>query len=204
MPKPDAPHPYLVPLADAGTLPQWMLWAGAEAMSLTTKQRVFVAEYLIDLNARQAAIRAGYSVRRAEVTGSELLSSRKVSEEVAKAMKARQERTHITQDRVLQELARIAFFDIRKLYRQDGTLKNPGELDDEAAAVLSGIDVTEHVNVEVVDGEVKRTPIATKKAKVFDKGAALTLAMRHLGMLTDKAEVTVTTKELPASVEDFV
>lgn len=159
-------------------------------MALTPKQQRFVDEYLIDLNGKQAAIRAGYSVRRAEVTASELLTLRKVSEAVEAAMKDREERTHITQDRVLQELARIAFFDIRKLYREDGTLKNPGELDDDAAAVLAGVDVVEQQTVSMEDGELKRTPTFTKKAKVFDKGAALTLAMRHLGMLIDKTELT--------------
>jgi phage terminase small subunit len=98
-------------------------------------------------------------------------------------MKAREQRTLITQDRVLQELARIAFFDIRKLYKDDGTLKRPDELDDDAAAVLAGIDVTEMNGNDAV-------ATFTKKAKVFDKTAALTLAMRHLGMLKDKTELT--------------
>lgn len=92
----------------------------------------------------------------------------------------------ITQDRVLQELARIAFFDIRKLYNEDGSMKLPHELDDDAAAVLSGVDIS----TSLVAGAEEPTSVLTKKAKVFDKGAALTLAMRHLGMLTDKTEVT--------------
>lgn len=156
-------------------------------MALTAKQKRFVAEYLIDLNGKQAAIRAGYSVRRAEVTASELLANRKVSEGVALAMAAREQRTHITQDRVLQELARIAFFDIRKLYNEAGGMKAPHELDDEAAAVLSGVEVTEEYDGR---GDDRVQVGVTKKAKVFDKGTALTLAMRHLGMLKDKTELT--------------
>lgn len=151
-------------------------------MVLTAKQQRFVAEYLIDLNATKAAERAGYSARNADKIGSQLLGKTRVSEAIQVAMKAREKRTEITQDRVLQELARIAFFDIRKLYRDDGTLKKPTELDDDAAAVLAGIDVVEIANEE---GAVS---MSTKKAKVFDKGAALTLAMRHLGMLKDKIE----------------
>ena len=147
---------------------------------LTPRQERFVAEYLCDLNATQAAIRAGYSPKGAEVSASKLLRVAKVSAEIAKAQAKRAERTHITQDRVLQELARIAFFDIRRLYHDDGTLKRPHELDDEAAAVLSAVEVT-----ETMSGE-ESALLTTKKAKVFDKGTALTLAMRHLGMLNDK------------------
>jgi phage terminase small subunit len=161
-------------------------------MALTAKQARFADEYLIDLNATQAAIRAGYSARNADKIGSQLLGKTRVSEEIASKMKEREQRTHITQDRVLQELARIAFFDIRKLYNDDGSLKRPDQLDDEAAAVLAGIDVTELQGSAEVDGEgnIKHIPMFTKKAKVFDKTAALTLAMRHLGMLVDKQEVT--------------
>jgi phage terminase small subunit len=147
---------------------------------LTPRQQRFVDEYLIDLNATQAAIRAGYSNKGATVRGAELLANRKVQEQIEAAKAARSERTHITQDRVLQELARIAFFDIRRLYHDDGTLKRPHELDDEAAAVLSAVEVT-----ETMSGE-ESALLTTKKAKVFDKGTALTLAMRHLGMLNDK------------------
>lgn len=151
-------------------------------MALTPRQQRFVDEYLIDLNATQAAIRAGYSKNGAEVTASKLLRVAKVADAVAKAQAKRADRTGITQDRVLQELARIAFFDIRRLYHGDGTLKRPNELDDEAAAVLSAVEVT-----ETMSGE-ESAVLTTKKAKVFDKGTALTLAMRHLGMLTDKIQ----------------
>lgn len=151
-------------------------------MKLTPRQQRFIDEYLIDLNATQAAIRAGYSERTASQIGRQQLQKTSVSDAIAQAMKAREKRTHITQDRVLQEVARIAFFDIRRLYNQDGTLKRPHELDDEAAAVLSAIEV-----IETSAGE-EGALLCTKKAKVFDKGNALTLAMRHLGMLTDKVQ----------------
>src|SRR5574337_534635 len=155
---------------------------GTKPMSLTPKQQRFVAEYLVDLNATAAYIRAGYAARGnvAETNASRLLRNAQVAEAVQSAMKARENRTHITQDRVLQELARIAFFDIRRLYREDGSMKAPHELDDEAAAVLAGVEVLE----EFAGGGEGRVLIGhTKKAKVWDKGGALTLAMRHLGML---------------------
>lgn len=160
-------------------------------MNLTAKQRTFAAEYLIDMNATQAAVRAGYSKKNADKIGSQLLGKTRVSAEIAAQMKAREQRTHITQDRVLRELARIAFFDLRKLYRADGSMKAMHELDDEAAAVLAGVDVVEAVEKESGDdGNIKCTPVYTKKAKIPDKVAALALAMKHLGMLVDKTEIT--------------
>jgi phage terminase small subunit len=159
---------------------------------LTPKQARFVEEYLIDLNATQAAIRAGYSQRTARQIGEENLSKPDISAAIQSAKAARSERTHITQDRVLQELARIAFFDLRKLYREDGSLKNPSEWDDETAAAVAGVDVVETKGNAEFGGEAgaRHIPEFVKKAKVFDKNSALTLAMRHLGMLRDKIEHT--------------
>lgn len=76
---------------------------------LTAKQKKFVEEYLIDLNATQAAIRAGYSPNTAQEQSSRLLSNVMVKNEIDKAMAERSRRTGINQDRVLRELAKIAF-----------------------------------------------------------------------------------------------
>ena len=78
-------------------------------MALTPKQARFVQEYLIDLNATQAAIRAGYSARTADKIGPELLGKTSVAQAVQAAIQDRQSRTAITQDRVLGELAAVAF-----------------------------------------------------------------------------------------------
>ncbi|CRY18646.1 terminase small subunit [Burkholderia pseudomallei] len=158
---------------------------------LTAKQQRFVDEYLVDLNASAAARRAGYSEKTATAIAAENLTKPNIAAAITAAMRARRERTHITQDRVLRELSRIAFFDIRKLYNADGTLKRPDQLDDEAAAVLAGVDVVEQMTYTADgDRELTATPTLTKKAKVFDKTAALTLAMRHLGLLNDKLEIS--------------
>ncbi len=89
-------------------------------MTLTKKQQRFVDEYLIDLNGKQAAIRAGYTVRRAEVTASELVANRKVSEAIAQKMEARAKRTEIDADWVLKRLARDATADLAELYDDIG------------------------------------------------------------------------------------
>ena len=77
-------------------------------MALTAKQAAFVQEYLVDLNATQAAIRAGYSQRRAGAIGYQLLQKTTVQEAIKAAMDERGDRTHITQDFVLAELYKIA------------------------------------------------------------------------------------------------
>jgi phage terminase small subunit len=153
---------------------------------LTPKQARFVQQYLVDLNATAAAERAGYSKRTAKSIGHDLLKNEKVSEAIAKAMGKRAERTGITADRVLQELARIAFFDPRSLLNPDGTSRPVNELDDDTAAALAGMEVTEEFDGK---GKSRKSLGFTKKVKVADKVQALGLAMRHLGMLNDKLHI---------------
>ena len=76
---------------------------------MTAKQERFVQEYLVDLNATQAALRAGYSEKTARSIGAENLSKPDIEKAIADALEARRLRTEITQDRVLEELAAIAF-----------------------------------------------------------------------------------------------
>lgn len=76
---------------------------------LTAKQETFVQEYLTDLNATQAAIRAGYSPRTAKHTGCRILQKPDVARIIAEARRKREIRTGITQDRILERLAEIAF-----------------------------------------------------------------------------------------------
>lgn len=92
-------------------------------MKLTPKQQRFVEEYLVDLNATQAAIRAGYSARGATVRGSQLLANRKVADAVAAEMAKRSEQTGINAAWVLRRLAAEAEADVRDLFDEDGNLK---------------------------------------------------------------------------------
>lgn len=153
---------------------------------LTPKQQQFVREYLIDLNGAKAAERAGYSKRTANVQGAQQLSNPAVQAAIQQAIQKRAKRTEITQDRVLRELARIAFFDPRSLLNADGTPRPVNELDDETAAALAGMDVFEEFEGT---GKDRKFIGYTKKVKVADKVAALSLAMRHLGMLNDKLQI---------------
>ena len=151
-------------------------------MSLTPKQCRFVDEYLIDLNATKAAIRAGYSTNRANAMGHENLTKPDIAAAIEAAMKARSERTEITQDRVLAEYAKLAFLDPRRFYDEHGALKPVHLLDADVAAALVGVDVVDSFDKE------SQTTTTTKKIKFVDKKGALDSCARHLGMFTDKVE----------------
>src|SRR3546814_11679655 len=90
---------------------------------ITEKQQRFAEEYLVDLNATQAAIRAGYSVRTAKQQGARLLTNADVAAAITEGRKRQQERTEITATRVAQEMARIEFGDIRQLFHEHGPLR---------------------------------------------------------------------------------
>lgn len=153
---------------------------------LTDKQQRFVDEYLIDLNATQAAIRTGYSANSAHVTGSRLLSDAKIQAAVAEGRAKLAGKLEITQERILSEMAKIGFSDIRKLFNDTGSLKRVEELDDDAAGCISSIEVV----TKRVPGSDENEVEHTAKIKLWDKGSALLNMGKHLGMFSDKQEIT--------------
>lgn len=142
------------------------------AARLTDRQKRFVSEYLIDLNATKAAERAGYKDPN---KGRQLVTKSNVSEAIQEAMKRREARTEITQDMVIRELAKLGFFDIRKLFGDDGKPLEISKLDDDTAAALVGLDVQ-----DVEDGDGNFIGFL-KKYKMADKIRALELLGKHLG-----------------------
>lgn len=146
-------------------------------MALNAKQTKFVNEYLKDLNASQAAIRAGYSKNTSRSIANKLMTNADIQAEISRKMDKRAARTEITADRVLLELSRLAFLDVRKAFNKDGSLKAIHELDDDTAAAVAGMDITEFGSGDEQSGVVK-------KIKLSDKKGALELVMRHLGMNT--------------------
>lgn len=144
------------------------------ATELKGKQKLFVDEYLIDLNATAAAIRAGYSPKRADVIGYENLRKPVIAEAIKKAKEKRAERTEIDQDKVLLEIARLAFSDPRKIF--DGNrLKQISEIDDNTAAAISSIKVS---TKQVGEGEVEHV----SEIKFWSKTTALEQAGKHIGL----------------------
>lgn len=175
---------------------------------MTEKQKQFCHEYLIDLNATQAAIRAGYSEKNADKIGHELLGKTRVNELIQKLMAERSERTEITQDRVLKELAAIAFANAtdfvqvteKPLYNSDGEkmLDNSGKI-----IMIPDVEITE---TEKLRPEQKKAIASIKQGrngievKLNDKTKALELLGRHLGMWNDKQEINLTA----VNIEDFI
>lgn len=147
-------------------------------MALTPKQQKFVLEYLQDGNATRSAKAAGYSARSAATLGERLLRDPKVKAELDRRMGKLMSKLEITAERVLQERARLAFFDVRKLLDATGKPKAIHELDDDTAAAIAGLDVANIGNAEVGEGEVL-------KIKLADKNASLTALEKHLGLYKD-------------------
>ncbi|AUR11200.1 Terminase small subunit [Phaeobacter inhibens] len=151
---------------------------------LTPKQRRFVEEYLVDLNATQAAIRSGYSAKTAHSVGHENLRKPEISKALKDAQSKRSDRTEITQDRVLQELARIGFADIRKAVAW-GSAPN-GAIGDEGNPAMCPVEIKPSTEVDdetaAAISEVSLTAQGVK-LKMHDKLSALEKIARHLGML---------------------
>ena len=152
---------------------------------LTDKQKRFVEEYLIDLNAAAAARRAGYSEHTDRAIACELMQKESIQDAIAEAQAERSHRTRITQDRVLLELARIGFADIRKLFTWDAeraAFVPSVDISDDDAAAISEIQ-SESTSCTTEDG-VTETKVKLK-LKLNDKQTALDKIMRHLGMFED-------------------
>lgn len=158
---------------------------------MNKKQQLFVDEYLIDLNATQAAIRAGYSKNRAGEIGWQLLQKTTIQAAISAAQARRSERTEITQDMVLAELAKIGFSDIRKAVKWGSSL---GEImDGDNIVQTNGVILLDSDNLDddtaACVSEVSQTAQGIK-IKLHDKRAALVDIGRHLGMFNDKLSVS--------------
>lgn len=151
---------------------------------LTKKQQRFVDEYLIDLNATQAAIRAGYSVDTAAVIGCENLTKPNIQSSIAKAMAERSKRTGVNQDRIVEELAKIAFVNISNVVdTYDCTVLQDASPDD--LACIESVKVKEFPTKDGGTGTEREVKLASKMK-------ALELLGKHLGMWNDKLDVNIT------------
>lgn len=158
---------------------------------MTQKQKRFIEEYLIDLNATQAAIRAGYSPDTSKSIGSENLTKPDIQARIAKAMAERSKRTGVNADRVVIELAKIAFVNAVEVIDPKTATVKEGASSDDTAAIQS-------VKVKTFgeDG-------LEREIKMADKIKALELLGRHLGMWNDKLQVSGI-KEEQAKLDDLI
>lgn len=145
-------------------------------MDLTKRQKRFCKEYLIDLNGTQAAIRAGYSERTANVISCQLLTKLNIQEKIQQEMQERSERTDITQDKVLRELARIGFTDMKDYASWSGD--NVKLVDSTLLTSDQTAAVAEICQTVSKDG-------GSIKFKLHDKVSALEKIGKHLGMFKE-------------------
>lgn len=145
-------------------------------------QKRFCDEYLIDLNATRAYRTAYPGCQKdetANTNSSRLLRNAKVQEYIQERQIELQNETNITQKRIIEELANIAFFNIKDVYNANGTLKSINELDEKTARAISSIKSLQKVtNVQDQTVEIKS----------YDKKGALELLGKHLGMFKEKVE----------------
>lgn len=155
-------------------------------MALTAKQEAFVREYLIDLNATQAAIRAGYSAKTANEQGSRLLANVSVSAALTAAKMARSEKTTIDAAYVLSRLAEIDRMDVLDIMRDDMSLKPVSEWPKVWRQYLSGVDVAE---IYEGSGDDRVMTGLLKKIKWPDKVKNLELLGKHVDVQAFKDRI---------------
>jgi phage terminase small subunit len=153
---------------------------------LTPQQERFCLEYLKDLNSLQAAVRAGYSARTARAQGSRLLTYVAVKARIAVLQADVAAKAGITAQRVLEEIGRLAFSDVRKLFGENGSLRKITELSDAEAAAISSVETVE----EFAGKGASREFIGyTKKLRLWDKKGALELLGKYLSMFSERVDV---------------
>ncbi len=154
---------------------------------MTPKQKLFVKEYLVDLNATRAAIAAGYSVNGADVAGSRLLGNVRVKAEIEQSLAKTCAKLDITVEKVLGELAKLGFSNMLDYIRvQDGEAYiDFSKLTREQAAAIQEVTVEEYSEGK---GKEKRD-IKRTKFKIAEKRGSLELLGKYLKLFTDKVEV---------------
>ncbi|MDY1522399.1 terminase small subunit [Pseudomonas aeruginosa] len=160
-------------------------------MALTKKQRLFVDEYLIDLNATQAAIRAGYSTRRATEIGYQLLQRPEVAQSIQAAMAERSKRTEVEADYVIRRLREIDEMDVLDILEDDGSFRSIRDWPRAWRQFLSGIEIAELFEGR---GDDRRIAGVLRKVKWPDKLRNLELLSRHVG--TESAALDLELKRL--------
>lgn len=167
--------------------------------TLTSKQKAFCEEYLIDMNATQAAIRAGYSEDTAYSIGQENLKKPEIQIEINRLRGARSKRTEITADRVLKELALLGYSNIKDyldIVEKDIVIGKEKDEEGNEIPIIRKCKVVEVKATDEMDpkavraiSEIKQTKYGIT-VKLYDKPKALENIGRHLGMWKDKIEIT--------------
>lgn len=162
-------------------MPRARVKAGTSKAAAAERRKAFAREYIRNgRNGTQAAITAGFAPKSADVTAAQLLGDPRVRSLIDEITASAAQISGLSLERTLQEVARLAYADPRRMFRPDGTLIPVHEMDDDVAATVASI---EH-ETKVTNGEdgIDTTIARVAKLKTWDKNAALEKAMKHLGL----------------------
>jgi len=168
---------------------------------LTDKQEMFCKEYMVDFNATQAAIRAGYSENTAYSIAEQNLRKLEIQERLSELKDKRSNKIELTAERVIQEIKTLAFSNIPDYFRQIGTsgkiyvltMKQFEEMPEEATRAISSID-----QIVSKDGDV------TYRIRLWDKSKNLELLCKHLGITADTLNVKIDNPEMIKKVAEQI
>lgn len=149
---------------------------------MNDKQKRFCEEYLVDLNGKQAAIRAGYTEKRAEITASELLNNAEVKQFIQEKQKELSEKTGITAERILQELADIGFNNMKDFVNGNNSVLELKYLDKRKTAAVSKVKTTVTSRTVFENGKPSAVTETTTELAMHNKIAALELMGKHIGL----------------------
>lgn len=155
--------------------------------SLTLKQERFCHEYVKDLNATDAAKRAGYSKKSATAAGYNMLRLPEVQKKVSKLNNAKIDKARIDADFVLKELYRIASSDVGQIFNDDGSMKPINEIPEDVRRAISGIDMIEYFEGK---GKEMQQVGFIKKIKLWSKDKALRNLGEHLKLFIERVDHT--------------
>lgn len=166
---------------------------GTNTIKLSDKIKRFCEEYVIDFNGAQAAIRAGYSRKAAKEQASLLLTKANVQTYLSELKAQSAEKHGITKDMLINELSKIAFFDIRRIFTVDGGLKNVHDFGDDEAHAVAGIE-----SYDVKEPESGMILGTTQKVKILNKIQSIERLSKMLGFDApemSQVETTINWKE---------
>ena len=168
-------------------------WSCEGIHALSMLRQRFVEEYMVDFNVSNAALRAGVNA----VTGRKWMKVPEVHLAISARMREIRHRTDVTQDRIVAQMARVAFGDIRNLFDANGNLKPIHELSEDESAMIEALDV--------VEGKTDKGNVLlqTKKIKLASKLAYLERLGRYRGLFNDKIEIDARVESKDVSENDF-
>jgi len=156
---------------------------------LSCKHERFCHEYLVDYNATQAYIRAGYSPKNAQKNSWRLMEDDGIHARIRELQKGLYDRLREDEYKTLKKLYNLIYYDARQLFDEDGQLKNFRNLDEDIASVITGVKVRKQFGGKDEDGNAIFDDIV--EVKLIDRLHALELMMRNQSILQPDSQTNI-------------